>query len=72
MNPLKLLAIVLIAAGIVALAYGGFTYTKATHEARIGPFEMTITDKQTVNVPVWAGIAAIVSGGVVLLAQKKK
>jgi hypothetical protein len=72
MNPLKLLAIVLIAAGIVALAYGGFTYTKATHEARIGPFEMTITDKQTVNVPVWAGIAAIVSGGVVLVAQKKK
>jgi hypothetical protein len=72
MNPLKLLAIVLIAAGIVALAYGGFTYTKATHETKIGPFEMTITDKETVNVPVWAGIAAIVTGGVLLLAQKKK
>jgi hypothetical protein len=72
MNPLKLLAIVLIAAGIVALAYGGFTYTKATHEARIGPFEMTITDKETVNVPVWAGVAAIVTGGVLLLTQKKK
>jgi hypothetical protein len=72
MNPLKLLAIVLIAAGIVALAYGGFTYTKATHETKIGPFEMTITDKETVNVPVWAGVAAIVTGGVLLLTQKKK
>ena len=47
-------------AGILALVYGGFSYTKETHEAKIGPIELSVKDKQTVNVPVWAGVGAIV------------
>jgi multidrug transporter EmrE-like cation transporter len=72
MNTLKIAAIVLILAGVFGLAYGSFSYTKETHEAKIGPIEMSIKDKQTVNVPVWAGVGAIVLGGVFLLFGSKK
>ena len=70
MNAVKMLAIVLIAAGVLRLVYGGFTYTKETHEARLGPIELSIKDKETVNVPVWAGVGAIVAGVALLLARK--
>jgi hypothetical protein len=65
-------ALVLIMAGILGLAYGGFTYTKETHQAKIGPFEMSVNEKQTINVPVWAGIGAIVLGGGLLLVGGRK
>lgn len=71
MNGLKVVAIVLIAAGIIALVYGGFTYTQTTHDAKIGPIDISIKDKKTVNVPIWAGVGAIVVGGVLLLTGKK-
>jgi hypothetical protein len=71
MSALKIGAIVLIAAGILGLVYGGFTYTKTTHEAKLGPLELSIKDKETVNIPIWAGVGAIVVGGVLLLVGKK-
>ncbi len=71
MSPLKIVAILLIAAGILGLVYGGFTYTKTTHEAKLGPLELTVKDKETVNIPMWAGIGAIVVGGVLLFVGKK-
>lgn len=71
MNPLRLAAIVLIVAGILGLAYGSFTYTKETHDAKIGPIDISVKDKETVNIPVWAGIGAIVIGGVLLLVRVK-
>jgi TRAP-type C4-dicarboxylate transport system permease small subunit len=71
MNAIKVLAIALIAAGILGLVYGGFSYTKQTHEAKIGSLELSVKDKETVNVPVWAGVAAIVVGGLLLLVPKK-
>jgi len=71
MSPLKMLAIVLIVLGIVGLVYGGFSYTKSTRDAKIGPLELSIKDKETVNVPVWAGIAAIVAGGALLAFGRK-
>lgn len=55
MNAVKIAAIVLILAGVLGLAYGSFSFTKETHEAKIGPLELPVKDKQTVNVPVWAG-----------------
>jgi len=70
MNATKMLAIILIVAGGLALMYGGFTYTKDTHEAKIGPIELSIKDKETVNIPVWAGVAAMVAGAFLLLARK--
>ena len=69
---MKIIAIVLVVAGILALAYGGFTYKKETHDAKIGPLEIAVTEKKTVDVPVWAGVAMIVVGGGLLLAAKKK
>lgn len=72
MSGLKILAIVLIIAGVVGLAMGGFTYTQETHDAKLGPIELEIKDKERVNIPVWAGVAAIVVGaGLLLFAGKK-
>lgn len=70
MNAVKMLAVVLIVAGALGLAYGSFTYTKETHQAKIGPIELSIKDKETVNIPVWAGVAAMVAGAVLLFARK--
>jgi len=72
MNSLKIVALLLIAAGILGLVYGGFTYTKETHQTKIGPFEMSVKERETVPVPVWAGIAAIVLGGGLLLVGGRK
>jgi TRAP-type C4-dicarboxylate transport system permease small subunit len=70
MNAVKLLAIVLIVAGALGLVYGGFTYTKDTQKAQLGSLELSIKDTETVNVPIWAGVGAIVAGGILLLVRK--
>jgi hypothetical protein len=72
MNVLKMAGIALIAAGILGLMYGSFSYTKETHEAKIGPIELSVKDTQTVNVPVWAGVGAIVIGGALLVFAGKR
>jgi hypothetical protein len=72
MNPVKIMAIVLIAAGSLGLVYGSFSYTKKTEEVKLGPIALSVQEKQTVNIPVWAGIGAIVIGGVLLLFEYKK
>lgn len=72
LNAVKIAAIVLIVAGALGLAYGGFTYTKDTHEAKLGPFEMSVEERGTVTVPVWAGLGAIGIGGALLLFGAKK
>lgn len=72
MSAVRITAIALIAAGILALVYGGFTYTKETHEAKIGSLELSVKDRETVSIPVWAGVGAIVLGGVLLLASKTR
>ena len=66
MNAVKILALGLIVAGVLGLAYGSFSYTKETHETKIGPLDISVKDKETVNVPVWAGVGAIVIGGLLL------
>ena len=72
MNAVKIAAVVLIVAGVLGLVYGSFTYTKDTHTAKLGPIELSVKDKETVNVPVWAGVGAIVIGGLLLLFGSKK
>lgn len=71
MNALKIIAIVLIVAGILGLVYGKFSYTKASHEVKLGPVELAVKEKKTVNVPMWSGIAAIVVGVALLLVPRK-
>ena len=70
MNALKVVALLLIVGGALALGYGGFTYTKENHETKIGPIELNVKEKETVNIPVWAGVGAIVLGGVLLLGRR--
>jgi multidrug transporter EmrE-like cation transporter len=72
MSPVKIVGIVLIIAGAVALAYGGFSYTKETHQAEIGPLHLSVQEKDQVNIPQWAGIGAIVLGVVLLVLPKGK
>jgi len=72
MNTVKILGIVLILAGTLALVYRGFSYTKETHEAKIGPLELSVKEKETINIPTWAGIGAIVIGGILLLVPGKR
>jgi hypothetical protein len=71
-NPMKILGILLIVGGILGLAYGGFSYTKESHEAKIGPLVLSVTDKETVNVPIWVGVGAIVIGGLLLVFGSRK
>ena len=72
MSSMKMVAFVLILVGALALAYGGFSYTKETHDADIGPIHMSVDEKERVNIPVWAGIGAIVLGGVLLAGGFKR
>ena len=71
MGSTKILALVLVIAGVLALAYGGFTYTKETHDAKIGPVEMSVKEKEHVNIPMWAGFAAVGAGALMLLVPVK-
>jgi uncharacterized membrane protein YidH (DUF202 family) len=71
MNPMKLGAILLIVAGTLGLAYGTFSYNRQTEHASFGPIELSISERRTVNVPVWAGVGAIVVGVVLLLVRRK-
>jgi drug/metabolite transporter (DMT)-like permease len=66
-----MLAIVLIVAGVLGLVYGSFSYTKETHEAKLGPLELQVKEKETVNIPQWAGVGAIVAGVLLLVVKTK-
>ena len=72
MNATKLIALVLIAGGALALIYGGFSYTKETTAVKLGPLELTVKEQKTVNVPLWAGVGAIVVGGLLLVMGGRK
>ena len=72
MNPIKVFAILLIVGGGLGLAYGGFSYTKETHDVKLGPVEFSVKEKQDVNIPLWAGVGAIVAGDALLLMGGRK
>ena len=71
MSAKQIVAVILIVAGVLGLAYGSFSFTKEKHEAKIGPLQFSITEKETVNIPVWAGVGAIVVGAGLLLVRPK-
>jgi len=67
----KILGVLLIAGGVLALVYGGFSFTKKTHKLDVGVAELKYDEKEKVQVPTWAGVAAIVAGAAVLLVGRK-
>jgi hypothetical protein len=71
-NSLRLVAMLLIVAGVLGAAYGGFSYTKETHTADIGPIHLAVKEQERVNIPLWAGLAAVGAGLVLLLAGGRK
>jgi len=68
---MRTIAIVVLVAGVLALAYGGFSYTQDTHEAKLGPLQVSVPEKKRVNVPIWAGVGLVVVGAGLLVAGKK-
>jgi LPXTG-motif cell wall-anchored protein len=68
---MRMIAVVLLVAGVLGLVSGGFSYTKQTHDAKLGPLEISLNEKQRVNVPVWAGVALVIAGGGLLLARRQ-
>jgi hypothetical protein len=72
MNPRRLLAIVLIVGGALGLAYGGFTYTRETHRADLGPLHVAVDEREHVNIPIWAGVGAILIGAFLLMGNKSE
>ena len=72
MNAARIAAVVLIVAGVLGLVYGGFSYTRETHEAKLGPIALSVKDKERVSVPVWASVGAIAIGGLLLLFGGRK
>ena len=72
MNTAKIAGVVLIVAGILGLVYGSFSYTKETHQAKVGPLELSVKENETVNVPIWAGVGAIVIGGALVFFGGRK
>jgi len=72
MSTVKIAAIVLVVAGALSLLYGRFSYTKETHRANVGGLELSVKDRETVNIPVWVGVGALVAGGLMLVLPKRK
>ena len=72
MNVTRIVGILLIVGGVLALVFGGFSFTKDTHEAKLGPIELSVAEKQAVDIPAWAGVAALVVGGALVLLGGKK
>ena len=71
MGGTKILAIVLIVAGILGLVYGGFTYTTESHDLKLGNLELSVKDRETVNIPIWVGAGAIVAGALLFFVHQK-
>jgi len=72
MNALKLVGITLVILGVLGAAYGGFSYTKETHAANIGPLHLEVVEKERVNIPLWMGLATAAAGLALLLAGSRK
>lgn len=71
MNVLKVAGLLLIVAGALGLGYGQFSYTRDSHDLKLGGLELSVKEKERVTVPVWAGVAAIVIGGLLLLGGRR-
>ncbi len=72
MAPVKILGVLLIAAGVAGLVWGGFSYTKETHQAKLGPIQLSVKEKESVAIPVWLSVGAVAAGTILLLLNRKR
>ena len=71
MSTQRLVAVLLLIAGGLTLVYGGFSYTKETHQANVGSLHMSVDETRHVNIPVWGGVFALVAGGLLLVMGRR-
>ena len=71
MNPIRILAVVLVLAGVLGLVYGGITYTKESHDLKLGNLELSVKDRTTVNIPIWVGAGAVAAGALMLFMRQR-
>jgi flagellar basal body-associated protein FliL len=72
---IRIMAIVLIAAGLLSLMYGGFNYTRETQKTEkteSGSLKVFVKETRTVQIPAWADIGAIIAGGLLLALANRK
>ncbi len=72
MNIVRIIGVGIMVLGVLGWIYGGFTYTKETQKKKFGPVEFSMKDRERVNVPIWASVAAVAVGGVLVVAGKKR
>ncbi len=72
MNSLRLASLVLIVGGALALAYGGFSYTRDTHQLDLGPLQVQVQERKYLNIPIWAGLASLLAGVALLAASGRR
>ena len=72
MGAAKIIGVLLIVAGVAGLVYGSFSYTRETHEAKLGPLQFSIKEKETVAIPIWISVAAIAAGTILLVTNRKR
>lgn len=72
MNAMRIVGVLLLVVGLAGLLTGGFSFTKDTTQAKIGPLELTVKEKESVNIPQWMSLGAMVIGGVVLVLGFRK
>ncbi|ASI70255.1 hypothetical protein BA022_17985 [Diaphorobacter nitroreducens] len=69
---MRILGVILLILGLAGFFTGGFSFTKETTQARIGPLELSVKEKESVNVPQWLSIGAIAVGALVLVLSMRK
>ena len=69
---MRFLGIVLIVAGVLVLAFGGFSYTREKKVVDLGPLQATTRTHETVPIPPIAGGAAVLAGIAVLIAGTRR
>jgi hypothetical protein len=72
MNPVRIVGVLLIVAGIAGVVFSSFSFTKETHELKLGPVELSVKEKQSVDIPTWASVSAIVVGGLLVAFGGRK
>jgi len=72
MNATRIAGIILIVLGIAGFFTGGFSFTKETTKAQIGPVAIQVKEKESINVPQWLSLGAIVLGGVLLVVGARR
>ena len=72
MNAARIAGIILIVGGLAGFFTGGFSFNQDRTAAKIGPIELTVTEKKSVNIPQWLSLGAVVLGAIVLVLGSRK